>query len=259
MNCVVLIFSKIISCDTPVFLYFAKQWVVISWFFEKQSYLIFLHFAKQWVLVFWYFGKQWAMIFCYLNIFKTVSCDILILCKRMSCDTLIFSYFAKQWALRSQFFWSSCLCTAHNEWLVWTRVRCSWKKLPKDATLNTGEDHENDTVWQALFFFQNQDWVWRTLHWCKWVLRWSCHSLSGLRIKTSNDRIAEKVIKISKALHYMCPEALYTEAFRVLRPGGLLAIAGYHFSRSLCLFSCESTLLMESLSSSAFSQKKKSF
>ena len=54
----------------------------------------------------------------------------------------------------------------------------------------------------------------------------------------------------------MCPEALYTEAFRVLRPGGLLAIAGYHFSRSLCLFSCESTLLMESLSSSAFSQKK---
>ena len=54
----------------------------------------------------------------------------------------------------------------------------------------------------------------------------------------------------------MCPEALYTEAFRVLRPGGLLAIAGYHFSRSLCLFSSESTLLMETLSSSAFSQKK---
>ena len=94
-------------------------------------------------------------------------------------------------------------------------------------------------VWQALFFFQNQDWVWRTLHRCKWVLRWSCHSLSGLKIiKTSNGRITVKVIKISKALHYMCPEALYTEAFRVLRPGGLLAIAGYHFSRSLCLFSC---------------------
>ena len=54
----------------------------------------------------------------------------------------------------------------------------------------------------------------------------------------------------------MCPEALYTEAFRVLRPGGLLAIAGYHFSRSPCLFSCESTLLMESLPSSAFLPKK---
>ena len=35
-----------------------------------------------------------------------------------------------------------------------------------------------------------------------------------------------------KALHYMSPTALYAEAFRVLRPGGLLAIAGYHFSRS---------------------------
>ena len=173
---------------------------------------------------------------------KTVTSDIFILLQKVSSEVLIF--------------WRSCLSTAHNEWLVWIRVSCSWKKLPKDATLNTGEDHENDTVWQALFFFQNQDWVWRTLHWCKWVLRWSCHSLSGLRIKTSNDRIAEKVIKISKALHYMCPEALYTEAFRVLRPGGLLAIAGYHFSRSLCLFSCESTLLMESLSSSAFSPKK---
>ena len=102
-------------------------------------------------------------------------------------------------------------------------------------------------VWQALFFPKTncQDWVWRTLYWCKWVLRWSCHSLSGLKIiKTSNGRITVKVIKISKALHYMCPEALYTEAFRVLRPGGLLAIAGYHFSRSLCLFLCESTLLM---------------
>ena len=75
-------------------------------------------------------------------------------------------------------------------------------------------------------------------------------------VRSKNDRIAEKVIKISKALHYMCPEALYTEAFRVLRPGGLLAIAGYHFSRSLCLFSCDSTLLMDSLSSSVFSPKK---
>ena len=74
-------------------------------------------------------------------------------------------------------------------------------------------------------------------------------------MKTSNGRIAEKVIKISKALHYMCPEALYTEAFRVLRPGGLLAIAGYHFSRSLCLFSCDSTLFLLQY----FHQKKKLF
>jgi len=39
------------------------------------------------------------------------------------------------------------------------------------------------------------------------------------------------LVSVCQALHYMCPEALYTEAFRVLRPGGLLAIAGYHFSR----------------------------
>ena len=110
-------------------------------------------------------------------------------------------------------------------------------------------------LWQVLFFSKTncQDWVWRTLHWCKWVLRWSCLSLSGLKIKTSNEKV---ILEISKALHYMCPEALYTEAFRVLRPGGLLAIAGYHFSRSLCLFSCDSTLLMDSLSSSVFSPKK---
>ena len=126
-------------------------------------------------------------------------------------------------------------CNIEYRWRPWKWHRCHF--------------------WQALFFFQNQDWVWRTLHWCKWVLRWSCLSLSGLEMKTSNGRIAEKVTHISKALHYMCPEALYTEAFRVLRPGGLLAIAGYHFSRSLCLFSFESTLLMESLSSSAFSPK----
>ena len=153
-------------------------------------------------------------------------------------------------------FFGSCLSAAHNEWLVWTRVSCSWKKLPKDSTLNTGEDHEDNTLamFDKLSFCQ--DWVWRTLYWCKWVLRWSCLSLSGLKMKTSNGHIAEKVIKISKALHYMCPEALYTEAFRVLRPGGLLAIAGYHFSRSLCLFSCDSTLLMDSLSSSVFSPKK---
>ena len=30
----------------------------------------------------------------------------------------------------------------------------------------------------------------------------------------------------------MSPDALYAEAFRVLRPGGVLAVAGYHFSRS---------------------------
>ena len=170
----------------------------------------------------------------------------------------MFLYFEKSELWVFLIFWNSCLFAAHNEWSVWTRVSCSWKKLPKDTTLNTGEDHENDTLamFDKVFFFQNQDWVWRTLHWCKWVLRWSCLSLSGLEMKTSNGRIAEKVIHISKALHYMCPEALYTEAFRVLRPGGLLAIVGYHFSRSLCLFSSESTFLMETLSSSAFSQKK---
>jgi len=39
------------------------------------------------------------------------------------------------------------------------------------------------------------------------------------------------LVTVCQALHYMSPNALYAEAFRVLRPGGLLAVAGYHFSR----------------------------
>ena len=35
-----------------------------------------------------------------------------------------------------------------------------------------------------------------------------------------------------QALHYLSPpSSLYLEAARVLRPGGLLAVIGYHFSR----------------------------
>jgi len=39
------------------------------------------------------------------------------------------------------------------------------------------------------------------------------------------------LVTVCQALHYMSPNALYAEAFRVLRPGGVLAVAGYHFSR----------------------------
>ena len=125
MICDLLIFCKTISSDTRIFWYFSKQWML--WYCDilqnnELWYSHILHFIKQWVEVFWYFAKQWVMIFWYFYIFqnsdlrsfdilqnnklwysdiliffKTVSWNILIVCKTMSSDTRIFSYFAKQW------------------------------------------------------------------------------------------------------------------------------------------------------------------
>lgn len=40
------------------------------------------------------------------------------------------------------------------------------------------------------------------------------------------------LVTVCQALHYLSPpSSLYLEAARVLRPGGLLAVIGYHFSR----------------------------
>ena len=55
--------------------------------------------------------------------------------------------------------------------------------------------------------------------------------LQSVRSDQSNHKEAKFYFQL-KALHYMSPNALYAEAFRVLRPGGVLAVAGYHFSRS---------------------------
>ena len=35
---------------------------------------------------------------------------------------------------------------------------------------------------------------------------------------------------VCQALHWMQVDSFYQEAARVLRPGGLLAVLGYHFS-----------------------------
>ena len=168
------------------------------------------------------FCKHWVtsdiFIFC-----KTVSSDIFISCKKKVSSEV------------SNFFGIlACLQLTTSDWSgqEWVAVERSFPKMQHRIQVKTMKTTPLLCLTSFLFSKTNcQDWVWRTLHWCEWVLRRSCLSLSGLEMKTSNGRIAEKVIHISKALHYMCPEALYTEAFRVLRPGGLLAIAGYHFSR----------------------------
>ena len=59
------IFCRTRICDTLIYLYFAKQWVVFfSSYFAKQAFLIFSFFSKQWVVTFWYFdilqnNDQW--------------------------------------------------------------------------------------------------------------------------------------------------------------------------------------------------------
>ena len=107
-------------------------------------------------------------------------------------------------------------------------------------------------VWQALFFFQNQDWVWRTLHWCKWVLRWPCHSLSGLRINKqwsycwkSDQNFQGSSLHVSRGSLHRSVQGLKTR-----RTSSNCWISFFKVSLSLFL------LLMESLSSSAFSPKR---
>ena len=39
-----------------------------------------------------------------------------------------------------------------------------------------------------------------------------------------------ELVTVCQALHWMQVDSFYQEAARVLRPGGLLAVLGYHFS-----------------------------
>ena len=79
--------------------YFAKQWTVILWCFYnlQNSELRFVYFFRTRscdTLIYLYFAKQWVVIFC-----KTGISDIFIFFKTVSCDILIFWYFAKQWSI----------------------------------------------------------------------------------------------------------------------------------------------------------------
>ena len=117
-------------------------------------------FAKHWALIFSYFAKQWALIFLYLV--KKVSSEISIFLEFL----LVYSSKRVIGLDKSdlQLKEASQRFNIEYRWRPWKRHPCY--------------------VWQVLFFPKTncQDWVWRTLYWCKWVLRWSCHSLSGLRI-----------------------------------------------------------------------------